>query len=89
MWLVFPGGDSRPHTLSPFHLCLSQTLVAIKLFQPKSKVTIILVCVLLTQREAPFPAVGKVPPRPGRCPGWRAWAQLVFRQNAGPRRLDS
>lgn len=42
----------------PLHLCLSWSLIVIKLFKPQKKIIIILVCVHFPQREAPFLAVG-------------------------------
>lgn len=44
----------------PLHLCLSWSLVVIKLFKPQRKIIIILVCVHFPQREAPFPCSGNI-----------------------------
>lgn len=75
------GGDSRPHTVSPLYLCLSWSLIFIQLFKPQRKITIILVCVRLPRREAPF-LQRECCPRQARrrsCPGWPGWAWTVLK----------
>lgn len=53
-----PQRRGLAETAGPLHLCLSWSLIVIKLFKPQRKIIIILVCVHFPQREASFPAVG-------------------------------